>query len=113
SPFIMKVNTKNTGLNLSDSTSFTITINSAYLYNYEVDWNNDGEYDESGITGSVTHEYEKAGIYTIRIRGIFPAIKISWGDRLKILSIDQWGDIAWESFRSAFTGTENLTLTAT
>lgn len=82
-------------------------------YNYDVDWNNDGTYDQLGITGAVTHDYGtgNAGIKTIQIRGSFPRIYFNLGgDREKILSIDQWGDIAWTSMENAFYGCSNLNI---
>lgn len=83
-------------------------------HNYEVDWDNDGAYDQSGVTGSVTHDFGTAGTYTIRIRGVFPRIYFNnAGDRLKLLDIVQWGDIAWTSMLSAFRGCANLNVSAT
>jgi surface protein len=83
-------------------------------YNYDVDWNNDGTFDELGLTGNVTHDFGTAGTYTIRIRGIFPRIYFNGGgDRRKILTIAQWGSIAWTNMYRAFFGCNNLNLTAT
>ena len=60
-------------------------------YNYDVDWNNDGIMDQTGLTGPVTHDFGTAGIYTVRISGA-KQIQFADGanDKLKILSIDQW-----------------------
>lgn len=41
-------------------------------YNYDIDWNNDGIYDELGLTGATAHDFGAVGTYTIRIRGAFP-----------------------------------------
>ncbi|MFN8347614.1 MAG: BspA family leucine-rich repeat surface protein, partial [Spirosomataceae bacterium] len=110
-PFITTWKTNNSGT--SNSTSITIPTTGTG-YNYDVDWNNDGIYDEFGKTGSTTHNYGTAGTYTVAIRGSFPRIYFNnGGDRLKILSLDQWGDIAWASMGSAFYGCTNLTLPAT
>ncbi|MCG8579787.1 MAG: hypothetical protein MI866_07725, partial [Bacteroidales bacterium] len=87
----------------SGSTEITIPTNSSYTYNYDVDWDNDGVFDETGLTGSVTHDFRTAGTYTIRIQGTFPAIYFNnSGDKEKIISIDQWGTISWLDFSSAF-----------
>jgi gliding motility-associated-like protein len=76
-------------------------------YNYTVDWG-DGN-TTTGAVGDVIHTYVTPGTYTVTITGIFPRIHFSGiGDRLKILSIEQWGDIAWESMQNAFYGCENL-----
>ena len=110
-PFITTWKTDNVGT--SNSTSITIPTTGTG-YNYDVDWNNDGTFDQLGITGSVTHDYSVAGTYTIRIKGNFPRIFFNnGGDKLKILSIDQWGDIAWANMGNAFYGCANLGYTAT
>jgi surface protein len=97
----------------SDSTSICIPTNSSYTYNYDVDWENDGVFDTLGVTGSIEHDYGTKGTYSVAIRGTFPAIQFDWGkDALKILSIDQWGSIAWADMEYAFGGCENLYLNA-
>ncbi|MFT5281034.1 MAG: hypothetical protein ACI9AR_000487, partial [Flavobacteriaceae bacterium] len=97
----------------SNSTSISIPTTGAG-YNYDVDWDNDGTFDEFGITGDVTHDFTAAGTYTIRIQGDFPRIYFnSAGDRAKILSVDQWGNQVWTSMANAFEGASNLTVPAT
>ncbi len=44
---------------------------------YDVDWNNDGTFDEFGLANSSTHDYGVAGTYTIRIRGTYDAIRFN------------------------------------
>lgn len=95
------------------STTITIPTNSAYAYSYNVDWDNNGTFDEFGITGDITHDFGSTGTYTIRIQGTFPAIYFNaGGDCEKLLSIDQWGTIAWSDMNYAFAGCENLTYNA-
>lgn len=97
----------------SGPTAITIpTVGSGY--SYDVDWNNDGTFDQSGMTGEVTHDFGKAGTYTIQIRGQFPRIYFNnSGDKEKILSVDQWGSIKWSSMSHAFDGASNLKINAT
>ncbi|MFK7770874.1 MAG: BspA family leucine-rich repeat surface protein [Saprospiraceae bacterium] len=110
--FITTWKTDNIGT--SNSTSITIPIDSTYNYNYEVDWNNDGIFEEGGIISSATHDFGNAGIYTIRIKGDFPRIYFNnEGDKAKILDVAQWGDLEWESMHGAFHGCENLNISAT
>ena len=111
SAFITTWKTDNTGT--SNSTSITIpTFGTGY--NYDVDWDNDGVFDQLGITGDVTHDFGSVGTYTIRIQGDFPRIYFNeGGDCLKILSVNQWGNLQWESMGRAFMGARNLEVDAT
>ncbi len=109
--FVTTWNTSNPGV--SNPTSITIPTLGAG-YSYDVDWDNDGVFDEFGIVGDVTHDFGVVGNYTIRIQGDFPRIYFNNnGDRLKLISIDEWGDISWSSFEDAFSGCENLSYAAT
>ncbi len=110
--FITTWKTDNPGT--SNSTSITIPTNPNYTYSYNVDWNNDGVFDQFGLTGNVTHDYGTAGIYQVAIQGNFPAIYFNnEGDKEKIISLDQWGDIQWKTMHRAFYGASNLGYTAT
>ncbi|WP_170254438.1 BspA family leucine-rich repeat surface protein [Phaeodactylibacter luteus] len=109
-PFLTTWKTDSPGT--SNSTSITIPTTGTG-YSYDVDWENDGIYDDFGVTGSITHDYGTAGTYQVAIRGDFPRIYFNnVGDREKILSVDQWGDIAWASMERAFYGAENLVYNA-
>ncbi|MCB0680492.1 MAG: BspA family leucine-rich repeat surface protein, partial [Saprospiraceae bacterium] len=110
-PFITTWKTDNPGT--SNSTSITIPTFPGESYSYDVDWDNDGVFDEFGITGDVTHDFGVAGTYTIRIQGTFPRIYFNFGgDKQKITDISQWGSIAWSSMQNAFTGCTNMTYSA-
>lgn len=101
---------------VSNGTSITIPTFAGGTYNYDVDWNNDGNYDfvDIGYTGSVTHDFGSPGVYTIRIRGVFPRMPFNnGGDKNKLRSIDQWGNIVWSSMERGFYGCSNLVINAT
>ncbi|MCR9290332.1 MAG: BspA family leucine-rich repeat surface protein, partial [Bacteroidetes bacterium] len=109
--FVTTWKTDNAGT--SNSTSITIPTTGGG-YSYDVDWDGDGFWEDFGVTGSITHDYGTAGTYTVRIRGDFPRIFFNnGGDKDKILSIDQWGNINWTSMEDAFHGASNLTYNAT
>ncbi len=97
----------------------TIPTNSAFTYNYNVDWDNDGVVDESGITGDVTHTFDADEEHTIRITGTFPSIQFDnstntgQGEANKIISVDQWGTGTWLSMDRAFKDCTNLKVLAT
>lgn len=109
-PFVTKWNTANGG----SSCQSCITIPTAGGgYSYDVDWNNDGIYDQLGVTGGANHNFGSPGEYTIRIRGDFPRIFFNdQGDKEKLLSVDQWGSIEWSSMEKAFMGCSNLEILA-
>lgn len=112
-PFITKWNTSNPGN--SDDASITIPVHpdASLVYNYDIDWDNDGRYDTLGVTGSIRHNYGQPGIYEVAIRGNFPRIFFfNADDPEKIIEIKQWGDIAWESFKGAFEDCSNLQVKA-
>ncbi|MDI6402329.1 BspA family leucine-rich repeat surface protein [Balneolaceae bacterium ANBcel3] len=89
--------------------------------NYNIDWEELDDPDNSGNeTGSGTHTitFPAPGTYRVSISGDFYSISFKgedfhdYGDAKKILSIEQWGDIAWTSMESAFFRAANLNITA-
>jgi len=111
--FIITVDTTKTETGSSDSTSFVIPTTGSG-YNYTVNWG-DGNTD-TGVTGNATHDYGvgNGGEKTITISGSFPRIYFhATGDKKKILSVEQWGNISWTSMRDAFNGCSNLQINAT
>jgi len=100
----------------NSSLEFTIPTNPAYGYNYKVDCESDGTYEEDAASGDYTCTYNDDNNYTISIAGDFPAIYFNFdrsGDGTKLLDIVQWGNIAWESMQSAFYGCTNMAMSAT
>ena len=114
-PFIITVETNNTGL--SNDEQFIIPTYIGEDYNYSVDCDSDGIFEIENWTNdaSYTCEYSQLGgegIYTITIEGTFPRIYFfgPWRhmDEEKLLSIDQWGSQVWSSMQGAFAGCSNL-----
>lgn len=113
--YVITVNTALPGT--SDSQSFTIPTFPGLTYNYSVDTNNDTDFvdleDFQLQTGDLTIDFGAPGIYTIRIDGTFPAIFFNnGGDAQKLVSVDQWGTISWESFVNAYYGASNFNILA-
>ncbi|MCI5058510.1 MAG: BspA family leucine-rich repeat surface protein [Flavobacteriales bacterium] len=104
-----------TWFTVGEGTNTDITINTTGGgYNYDVDWDNDGTFDQLGITGDVTHDFGAVGTYTIRLRGNFPRIDFNYfGGTHEIRSIEQWGSIAWADFTDAFTACNQMVINAT
>ena len=120
-PFMFKVKTDNPGKTASDR--FLIpAMTDTFAYDYDVDCDSDGTYEVTGADGNYTCVYPAAGIYTISIRGDFPDPWLGGGkfsnkddknDGEKVLSVEQWGTIAWKSMASAFKGCPNMDVNAT
>jgi len=113
-PFITIWETNNTGS--SSDTQIRIGTNKeAGSYDYSIDCDGDGVLDALNLSGDYICEYEKEGVYTVKIYGEFPQIYFGEFttsgpyDNDKLLSIEQWGDIEWKSMFYAFARTENLT----
>jgi hypothetical protein len=110
--FIITVKSDNAGTSATDQ--FTIpTIGAGYLYDVET---SDG-YTATGITGNHTITFPSgAGTYDVFISGDFPRIYFNnTGDKLKILSVNNWGIYGVGSTNQfeAFRGCLNLIITAT
>jgi surface protein len=108
--FIMLIKTDNSGTTADNQ--FAIPT-AGTGYNYDVDWG-DGT-TSTGLTAGTTHTFPSAGNYVVKISGDFPRIYFNLGgDRLKLLEVQNWGNIVWGSdFRNAFAGCSNMNITAT
>ncbi|KZN61962.1 hypothetical protein N473_20685 [Pseudoalteromonas luteoviolacea CPMOR-1] len=109
--FITTWKTDNTEFKSTDEYTVKIaTIGDGY--NFNVDWG-DGK-EDTNVTSSISHRYEAAGTYTIKITGDFPRFYFdeNEADRNKILSVEQWGDIRWSSMERAFFNCANLVVNA-
>src|SRR5690625_4412658 len=104
-----------------NSTSFRIPTHSGSTYNYDLYWESVDDPGENGmltgLTGSVSVSVPIPGTYRVEISGTFPRMysaSFSTGNpyQHKLLSIEQWGDIKWESMEYAFTYAANLNIHA-
>ncbi len=88
-------------------------------YNYDITWTNltTATIGDGSITGQ-SSDYTITGLtngdrYQIEILGAFPRIYLNdAGDKSKIQTIEQWGDIAWSSMSQAFYGCSVLAYNA-
>src|SRR5690606_10743669 len=117
-PFVTTWKTDNPGVSNSDQ--ITIPTDGSG-YNYHIYWEKVGQPNLNNstspltnITGNYTIQFPEPGIYRVEITGDFPRIYINGlGDKDKLLTIEQWGDISWTSMREAFSGATNLQLNTT
>lgn len=85
--------------------------------NYTVAWE---QVNDPSVNGSinaldaVTITLPSAGTYKISITGGLNQVVFAFsGDKQKLLSIEQWGNISWTSMERAFNGCNNMTYNAT
>ncbi|WP_375559934.1 BspA family leucine-rich repeat surface protein [Bernardetia sp. OM2101] len=105
------------------TTDGTITIpTNGTGYNYTVTWTNltntgVGDGSASSQTGNYTITgLENNSTYEVAISGDFPHFYMGNSvitERIKLKTIEQWGDIAWTSMEAAFVGCSELTYNAT
>ena len=110
--FLMTIDTTNAG---SASNTFILPAGNVGTYDAVIDW---GDGSTSTITAfndaDLTHVYSVGGTYQISISGSFPNIKFNnVGDKLKAISIDNWGNCGFTSLDSSFFGCSNLVINAT
>jgi surface protein len=113
-PFVFRVNTT---LGNGNPT-FVIPAFGISTYLYDVSWEEVGNPANAGsmqnMNGSVLDgdviSFATGGEYIISIVGQFPHFTYAGSefDNAKITSIDQWGEIAWESMANSFFGCSNL-----
>ncbi len=122
--FVIRVKTDNAGFTIAEM--FRIPTKGALTYNYNVDCNNDGVDEATGVMGNFDCDYSAtglntgAGTYTIRIKDNsgtgdgFPSINFNnTFDRLKVIELLQWGTGKWTNMQRAFYGAENMVVSAT
>ncbi|WP_431125646.1 BspA family leucine-rich repeat surface protein [Flagellimonas flava] len=110
-PFITTWKTDNLGV--SDDNTISIPTRPGFLYDYAIDWG-DGDVD-TNVTGNISHTYDAPDTYTVSISGTFPGMLFNSypgneanSDAAKLIEINQWGDIEWQTMLAAFAGCSNL-----
>lgn len=101
--------------------SITIPTNTTdFTYNYDITWTNltNAGIGDGSITGQ-TGDYAISGLSTndtfqVEISGTFPHFYMNNNatEKDKLLTIEQWGDIVWESMKQSFFGAKYLTIPA-
>lgn len=106
SPFVTTWKTDNPGM--SEDNQIQIP---GLGTNYNISWEEVGNTSNNGSTtgsGTTTITFPSAGTYSVSITpgsGTFTAIRFDLsGERQKILSVDQWGDVVWSTLNGAFNG---------
>ncbi len=104
--FVLQITTT-AGTNSADK-SFTFYTQDT---NYDIDWNNDGTFEATGVSGDQSHTFTTAGEHTIRFRNLNDVHINRQTDKAKYTSIEQWGTSVWNAnMRNAFSGASDLTM---
>ena len=112
--FISTWNTANTSGGSSASNQVQLPLESSGTYNFVVDW---GDGNTDTITAwnqaETLHTYATSGTYTVTINGICEGWGFNdTGDKLKITSISEWGDLNLGNSGGYFYGCSNLDLSS-
>lgn len=111
-PFVSTWKTDNLSSGSSTATQVKLPLVSTGNYNFVVEW---GDGTQSTITAwnvGNTHAYSVAGTYQITIKGTCDGWQFnSTGDRLKLLSVQTWGNLRLGDTGRYFGGCSNLDLT--
>jgi surface protein len=95
----------------SANDTFVLPLDGTSTYNFAIDWG-DGNFEDVTTNTNKTHVYSTSGTYQIKIHGVFPRLLFNnTGDKLKVMSLDQWGSIKWTSMASSFYGCSNMIAT--
>jgi surface protein len=66
-----------------------------------------------GLTAPPTLSWSVAGTYEVKVKGDFDYIRFEdLNDKLKLLSVEKWGNNNWTTFADSFHGCANLTINA-
>jgi hypothetical protein len=92
--------------------TITLLLKTGYNYNFQVDWGDGTPVDTitSFNQAEATHTYASAGSHTVTMSGLAEAWSFNnGGDKLKIISVTDFGDMGWIDLAGAFSGCTNLT----
>jgi uncharacterized repeat protein (TIGR02059 family) len=97
---------------LTISGSSTLSI--PFYGTADIDWNNDGLFDDIGASNSTSHNYGAPGVYTVRVSNSlvgFTTTNAAFATDL--VDVNQWGTANWSVLQSAFYDATNMTMSAT
>ena len=98
--------------NTSLGTGTTVTLGLAGTVNATIDWG-DGTVQHVTTAGPHTHDYGTDGVYTVQVNGSVTAYNSNHNggptsERRKLVSVDNWGNVGFQSMNWAFYLASNL-----
>jgi surface protein len=114
-PFIIEVDTSNTGVSNADQFQFTGALGD---YDVVAKQNDIVVATFNDLSGQETITLPSSGVYVLEVSAKevngFNRIRFAFaGDKNKMTDIKQWGTIVWSNFNGAFYGCSNMLTTAT
>lgn len=104
--FKITVDTTKTG---SAADTFVLPVGAKGAGSFYVDWGDGSAVETFTTTGNKSHTYAAQGSYQIKVIGSLSQISFAnTGDKAKLISIDNWGNLKWSSFWTAFFGCSNM-----
>ena len=94
-------------MKVNQDKNLTISTNEIFKYDFNINWG-DGT-TNTHVTKSITHHYNREGIYNININGNFPHIYELCSNTQSLLSIEQWGTQKWKSMKESFKNCKDFT----
>lgn len=94
---------------VDEGQKITVGTNPDYEYDYTIDWG-DGTVEEL-TEQNPSHTYQDEGIYSVAIKGVFPAIQMWSSDhisRKSLVDVAQWGTGKWQSMYRSFSNCQDL-----
>lgn len=112
--FITTWKTDNPGVSANNQISIPVVGAPA---NYNIYWEQVGSPAVNGsltsLNGNVTITFPSPGTYRVEISGLFPGIAFGGvTEARKLMTVEQWGSIAWQNMNGAFWGCNNLVINA-
>ncbi|MCH8519675.1 MAG: DUF285 domain-containing protein [Nanoarchaeota archaeon] len=106
--FISIWDTTLTSSGSTNDTTIQLPLTQTGVYDFRIDWG-DGTIEEITQWDEAIHTYEISGVYTIEIDGVIEGFRFNdQGDRLKLLIIEQWGNLRVGDEGNYFHGAENF-----
>ncbi len=104
----------------SDMEAIQIGGDISFAYDFFIDWG-DGTVENvmELVAGEFQnyyfeHIYQTAGTYTVALQGNFPTIRMDNSNtKNKLQSIEQWGNLPWQSMEAAFADCQNMVYNVT
>jgi surface protein len=118
-PFVTIWKTDNAGI--SNSNQVRLSLGTTGLGSLNIYWEEVGNTSNNAtlvepVGSPIIITFPAVGIYRIAIAPTSNFLSVYYSgstDKLKLLEIEQWGDVVWSNFSEAFQGCANLIVTAT